>query len=802
MKKKEFTETYVFQSEEVLQDFRLICVSRQASRVGRKEVLNGKAKFGIFGDGKELAQLAMSKFFRKGDWRSGYYRDQTLMFAIGSSSVRKFFAQLYADPSTVREPASGGRQMNCHYASRFISDDGEWLDQTSTMNSSSDISPTGGQMARLVGLAYASKLYREEPGLKVWDGRTLFSRDGNEVAFGTIGNAASAEGIFWESLNAAGVLQIPMAISVWDDGYGISVPNEIQITKSSISTVLQGFASDGKLSGVDIYTAVGHDYENLIEVYQKAIAKCRASHTPCLIHVTHMTQPQGHSTSGSHERYKSAERLAYEDSIDCIKKMREWILKKGLASEAELAAIEEEAIAYVEQERQAAWEDFQEPIRNEKKQLLKIIDKLAQDIKPDLLASLRSQLDMSGGLLRRQIDTVARTLLLELREIESDELASLVQFIENYRKKNQQKYSAHLHSENRSPLAVQEIKPSYSQNSLKVDGRQVIQKYFDIKLSQDPRVFILGEDVGKLGGVNLEFEGLWKTHGEYRVSDTGIREMTILGQGMGSAFRGLRPVVDIQYLDYVLFALQGMSDDLATLHYRSAGGQLAPVIVRTKGHRLEGIWHTGSPMAMLLGSLRGMHLCVPRNCTQAAGLYQTLFRGDDPALVVEVLNGYRVKELLPDNLGEYTVPLGKCEILNEGDDLSIVTYGACVAVAQSAITHLTRMGISVELIDVQTLLPFDLDQTILTSIQKTNSVLFLDEDVPGGSTAYMMQEVLEKQRAYEYLDAAPRTLSAKAHRAAYGSDGDHFSKPSAMDIVELVYEMMRERYPHRFPPVI
>ncbi len=801
MKKKELAP-YTFEREEVLQDYRLICVSRQASRVGRKEVLNGKAKFGIFGDGKELAQLAMSKFFRKGDWRSGYYRDQTLMFAIGSSSVRKFFAQLYADPSIAREPASGGRQMNCHYASRFINDKGDWLDQTGMMNSSSDLSPTGGQMARLVGLAYASKLYREEPGLKAWKGKNLFTQGGNEVAFGTIGNAASAEGVFWESLNAAGVLQIPMAISVWDDGYGISVPNEMQITKGSISEVLQGFASNGKLSGIDIYTATGYDYENLIEVYQRAITKCRLTHMPCLIHVLHMTQPQGHSTSGSHERYKSVERLEYEDSVDCIKKMREWILKKSLANEELLTTIEEEAIAYVEKEREAAWEDFQSPIREERKQLLQIIDKLSQGINSDLLISFRSQLDASGGLLRRQIDSVARALLFELREQAIDGLESLSLFLDVYKKQNQQNYSSQLYSENRSPLEAKEIKPKYSQSSLRIDGRQIIQKYFDIKLAQDPRVFILGEDVGKLGGVNLEFEGLWKKHGEYRVSDTGIREMTILGQGMGSALRGLRPVVDIQYLDYVLFALQGMSDDLATLHYRSAGGQLAPVIVRTKGHRLEGIWHTGSPMAMLLGSLRGMHICVPRNCTQAAGLYQTLFSGDDPALVVEVLNGYRVKEILPDNLGDYTVPLGKCEILNEGEDLSIVTYGACIVIAQSAITYLAKIGISVELIDVQTLLPFDLEQTILASIKKTNCVLFLDEDVPGGSSAYMMQEVLEKQKAYEYLDAPPRTLSAKAHRAAYGSDGDYFSKPNYMDIVELVYEMMQERYPHRFPQVI
>lgn len=784
--------------EDVLKDYRLVLLSRFTSLLGRKEVLNGKAKFGIFGDGKELAQIAMAKAFHKGDWRSGYYRDQTFMFALGISSIREFFAQLYADTSIENEPASGGRQMNCHFATRYISESGEWKNQTETFNSSSDVSPTGGQMARLMGLAYASKLYRNEKVLKSWKSNAHFTRNGNEIAFGTIGNAAAAEGVFWETMNAATVLQIPLAMSIWDDGYGISVPNELQIAKGSLSTVFQGFAADENSKGLDIYKVRGDDYLELIRTYKLAIEKCRTSHAPCLIHVTHMTQPQGHSTSGSHERYKSKERLAYEDSIDCIKKMRAWILEENIAQASLLDQIEAEAQSHVEQERQAAWEAFQKPIESERKQLLAIGERVSKEFGTPTFETMQTQMQSTGGLMRRQIDAAARAAEFELLGKEGDSKLELKSFLASYRKKNEERYSSFLYTQHHSPLNAELIPPVFSSQSQRVDGRQIIQKYFESKLEKDPRVFILGEDVGQLGGVNLEFEGLNKKFGEHRVTDTGIREMTIFGQGLGAAMRGLRPLVDIQYLDYLIFALQGMSDDLASLHFRSAGGQLAPVIVRTKGHRLEGIWHTGSPMGMILGSLRGMHICVPRNCTQAAGLYQTLFNGDDPALLIEVLNGYRVKELLPDNIGEYTVPLGVCEILQEGKDITVVSYGACLALAQTASKELAKLGISLEIIDIQTLLPFDLKQTILASIMKTNAVLFLDEDVPGGATAYMMQEVLEKQKAYDYLDAAPRTLSAKAHRSSYGSDGDYFSKPSVPDIIETVYKMMHERDPERF----
>lgn len=788
------------QREQVLEDYRLAQVSRITSLVGRKEVLNGKAKFGIFGDGKELAQIAMAKAYQKGDWRSGYYRDQTLMFALGVSSVREFFAQLYADASVEREPASAGRQMNCHFATRFIDEKGEWKNQTQMYNISSDVSPTGGQMARLVGLAYASKLYRNEKALKESKQSKHFSLSGNEVAFGTIGNAAAAEGVFWEALNAAGVLQIPMVMCIWDDGYGISVPNDLQTTKGNLSQLLEGFASTKDVKAFDIYSVPGHDYEQLIQVFKSAVEKCRSTHSPCVIHVTQMTQPQGHSTSGSHERYKSKERLAYEDSIDCIRKFRKWILKEGIAKADQLDEIDREAATYVEKERKAAWEAFEIPMVEEKNALLKIAKQISEDLGDNTYQSIQSQLNVLG-IMRRQISSIARSAQMELLGQQAESVRKLSQFVEDYRLKGEELYSSYLYCKQHSPLDVEPISPVYSADSTKVDGRQIIQKYFDIHLKRDPRVFIIGEDVGQLGGVNLEFEGLNKEYGDHRVSDTGIREMTIFGQGIGAAMRGLRPVVDIQYLDYLIFALQGMSDDLATLHFRTAGGQLAPVVVRTKGHRLEGIWHTGSPMGMLLSSLRGMHVCVPRNCTQAAGMYQTLFQSNDPALVIEVLNGYRVKELVPDNIGEYSVPLGQCERLLEGKDLTLVTYGACISLAQSAIKELSKLAISVELIDVQTLIPFDLKHSILESIMKTNAVLFLDEDVPGGATAYMMQEVLEKQKAYEYLDAPPRTLSAKSHRSSYGSDGDYFSKPSLPDIIETIYKMMSERNPERFPPM-
>lgn len=780
----------------VLKDYRTAFTSRQTSLLGRKEVLGGKAKFGIFGDGKEVAQLALAHTFQKGDWRAGYYRDQTFMFALGLSTPREFFAQLYADPDLKREPASGGRQMNCHFATRFLSPDGHWQKQADMFNSSADISPTGGQMARLVGLAYASKLYRQEPVLQNWKEASHFSNKGNEVAFGTIGNASAAEGIFWEAVNAAGVLQIPFALSVWDDEYGISVPNELQITKRSVSEIFKGFASSTEARGFDIYTEKGFDYEALLTTYSEAIAKCRKEHTPCLIHVTQMTQPQGHSTSGSHERYKTTERLQYEDSIDCIKKMREWILERKIATPQQLDQLETECREQVEKERQEAWDAFQKPIKAKKDRLVTVLQELPQAEDDELLQNLIRNLEGRPILLRDVYATAHKVLYQKAGQ----GLTGLADFLDELRTQSERAYDSCLLNEtSRSPLKTQLIPPVYGKNPPRVDGRQVIQQFFHRKLQDDPRVFIIGEDVGKLGGVNLEFENLSQEFGELRVSDTGIREATILGQGIGAALRGLRPVVDIQYLDYLIYALQGLSDDVASLHYRTAGGQAAPLVIRTKGHRLEGIWHTGSPMAMLLGSLRGVHVCVPRNCVQAAGIYQTVFAGDDPALVIEVLNGYRVKEALPENLGTFNIPLGVCEILRKGEHVTLVTYGACVQIALAASEELSDLGISVEVIDVQTLLPFDLSQMIAGSLSKTNSVLFLDEDVPGGASAYMLQEVLEKQRAYEFLDAPPRTLTAKAHRSAYGSDGDYFSKPNVQDVVETVYDIMRERFPHRYP---
>lgn len=779
-------------SEIVLRDYKIAYSSRFASLLGRKEVLNGRAKFGIFGDGKEVAQLAMAHAFKNGDWRSGYYRDQTFMFAIGATQVREFFSQLYADPDLRHDPASGGRQMNAHFSTAYIDENGKWMEQVSRKNSSSDISPTGGQMARLLGLAYASKLYKQSQTLSLHPQSSLFSRQGQEVAFGTIGNASTSEGVFWEALNAAGVLQIPMALSVWDDGYGISVPSRYQTTKESISELTSGFKSSDTYKAFDIYTVCGYDYEALVMTYIKAIETCRRTHSPCLIHVKDLTQPQGHSTSGSHERYKSKERLQYEESIDCNKKMREWILAQKISSADKLDEIEKEAEKEVEQARSEAWELFQKPIDKDRQDLLSIL----VGIDKEELFGICDELRSASPISRKQIFSTIEKAMFILGSSKDTEI--LLPFYQQLSKQNKQFYNSALYSQHRSPLSGLMVPISYPEKPLKVDGRQIIQKYFEIKLADDPRIFIVGEDVGKLGGVNLEFEGLNEKFGELRVTDTGIREATILGQGIGAAMRGLRPVVDIQYLDYLLYALQGLSDDLATLQYRTVGTQTAPVIVRTKGHRLEGIWHTGSPMGMLLGSIRGVHLCVPRNCTQAVGMYQTLLAGDDPGLVIEVLNGYRVKEDLPSNLGVYTIPLGVCEILKTGSDLTLVTYGACVRVAEQAILELDLMGISVELVDVQTLLPFDLNQSIRASIEKTHAVLFFDEDVSGGATAYMMQKVLEEQNAYDYLDAAPQTLSAQDHRSAYGSDGDYFSKPNVETLVKKIYGLMRERFPERF----
>ena len=787
---------------QILADYRLAYLSRQASLVGRKEVLTGKAKFGIFGDGKEVAQLAMARAFQAGDWRSGYYRDQTVMLALGVCTLKQFFAQLYADTDLAREPMSGGRQMNAHFASRYIADDGTWLDQLSGTNSSADLSPTAAQMGRLVGLGYASKLYRQNPQLQGIATLGKFSRRGNEVAFGTIGNASAAEGLFWEALNACGVLQVPVAISVWDDGYGISVPNKYQMTKESISQVCSGFQGDSQHPGIDIYVVEGWDYPALLAAYQGGVAKVRSEHAPALFHIVNLTQPQGHSTSGSHERYKTPERMHFEQEFDCLTKMRAWMLSQdgaGLNS-TDVAAIEREVGLQVEEQRAAAWQEYLAPISKDREQLMAIYDRIADSaINAEQVKDAKRLLQRLPALLRRSVMTSARRTALDLRREDPALTAPLKNFIAAYHKENHERYTNYLFKAGAtSPLQVPEIKASYAETPRLVPGNEIIQQCFHDLMGRDPRVFIIGEDVGVLGDVNQNFKGLQDSYGDLRITDTGIREATILGQGIGAAMRGLRPVVDIQYLDYLLYCFQLLSDDVATLHYRSAGGQSAPVIVRTKGHRLEGIWHSGSPMAVLISGLRGMHVCVPRNMVQAAGMYNTLFRGDDPALVVEVLNGYRLKEALPENLSEFTVPLGVPEVLRSGEHITLVTYGACVRLAEEAVTRLAAEQIFVELIDLQTLLPFDINQVIKASVQKTNAILFVDEDVPGGASAFMMQQVLEVQQAYDDLDCAPRTLSAQPNRAAYASDADYWCKPSTEDIVEIIYLMMHERDPDAF----
>ncbi len=783
---------------DILRDYRLGLMSREASLLGRKEVLSGKAKFGIFGDGKELPQLAMAHVFEPGDWRSGYYRDQTFMLATGGMTIKQFFAQLYADTDIAHDPHSGGRQMNSHFATRFLAEDGSWKSQIETPNTSADASPTACQMGRLLGLGYASKLYRELPQLQE---PNKFSRSGREIAFGTIGNASTSEGIFWETLNAAGVLQVPMIISIWDDDYGISVPSKYQTTKESISKICAGFAKEPGTNGYNIFVARGWNYPELLSAYQKAAELARTTHTPAIVHVTEISQPQGHSTSGSHERYKTKERLAYEQSIDCLPRMREWMLQLGISQAKDLDQIEAEARAEVGRLREEAWEEYQAPMRSEREELLAIYQDMTRDPQtPPAFAAVRDAFQRYPALSRKSILSSARRAAYIVRKLSSKAKTDLITFISRMQVENADRYNSKLMLEGpTSALALNGVHPAFSATDEKVDGRLVIQRTFDYHLQHDPRLFIIGEDVGKLGGVNLEFDGLQEKFGELRVTDTGIREASIFGQGLGAALRGLRPIVDIQYLDYLLYAFQLMSDDLATLHYRTAGGQAAPVIIRTKGHRLEGIWHSGSPMGMLVHGLRGMHVCVPRDMVQAAGMYNTLLAADDPALVIEVLNGYRVKEQVPSNLHSFRVPLGVPEVLRQGTDITVVTYGACVSIVREALPFLESFGIDIELIDVQTLLPFDRFGCIRQSLEKTNAVLFIDEDVPGGATAFMMQEALEVQGGYELLDAAPRTLTAKEHRSPYASDGDYFTKPSVEDVVETLYAMMRERQPQRFP---
>lgn len=785
----------------VLNDYRIANESREASLMGRREVLTGKAKFGIFGDGKEIAQLAMAKVFREGDFRSGYYRDQTFMFASGSLALQEWFAGLYGHTDIDAEPMSGGRQMGGHYGTRSLNEDGTWKDLTKIKNSSADISPTAGQMPRLLGLAMASKYYKENTGLHA-DKFTRFSLKGNEIAFGTIGDASTSEGLFWETVNAAGVMQVPVLISVWDDGHGISVPKKYQTTKESISEVLKGFQREKGGAGYEIFKTKGWDYAHLCETYEKAAKVCREDHVPVLVHVEEVTQPQGHSTSGSHERYKSKERLQWEADFDGIKKMREWILANKLVTEEALNTIEETAKKAVRDAKSAAWNTYQLPIKKELAEVVGYLENIASESpNSQFILKIKNDLTAIKEPLRKDVIVAARQVLRLTRNDSSTYRRQLVDWVNEVKLANHDRYSSYLYSESDYNVAsVKPVKAVYAGEAKQVDGRELLRDNFDAILAKYPEVLIFGEDSGKIGGVNQGLEGLQAKYGEVRVFDTGIREATIMGQAIGLAMRGLRPIAEIQYLDYLLYAIQVMSDDLATLQYRSKGGQKAPVIVRTRGHRLEGIWHSGSPMGMIINSIRGINVCVPRNMTQAAGFYNTLLAADEPALVIEPLNGYRLKEQLPTNLGEYKVPLGVAEVIQEGSDVTLVTYGSCCRIALDASKYLNEMGVSVEIVDVQTLIPFDIHQTILASVKKTNRLFILDEDVPGGASAYILQKAIE-QGVYKHLDAEPKLLSAKEHRPAYGTDGDYCSKPSADDVFDAVYEMMSESNPEKFPSI-
>lgn len=787
-----------FSKEAVLADFRVAMLSRHASLVGRKEVFMGKAKFGIFGDGKELAQIAMARAFQIGDFRSGYYRDQTFMMAIGELTVQQYFAQLYAHTDVNAEPASAGRLMNGHFATRSLNEDGSWKELTKMYNSAADISPTAAQMPKLLGLAYASKLFRENKGLKNF---TDLSIQGNEVAWGTIGNASTSEGIFFESINAAGVMQVPMVISIWDDGYGISVPKEFHTTKGSISEALAGFERSDSEKGIEIIKVKGWDYEGLMNAFFQAGKLAREEHIPVLIHVEEMTQPQGHSTSGSHERYKSAERLKWEKEWDCISKFREYILSSEIATPETLDKIEAEVKADVKKQKETAWSEFSNDIKTELQEAIQLIKNAAEhSTRKVILTQMAEELSRTINPIRKDVISTVRKALLTLRFDSNEAKSDLKEWYRIQSEKNHDRYNSHLYSESQwGVLNIDEIKPEFDEKSALIDGREILQKFFDYTLEHNPKFFAFGEDVGKIGDVNQAFAGLQAKHGELRVSDTGIREATIVGQGIGTALRGLRPVAEIQYLDYLLYGLQMLADDLACLQYRTKGGQKAPLIIRTRGHRLEGVWHSGSPIGMILSSLRGMVLCVPRDMTQAAGMYATLFKADEPAIVIECLNGYRLKEKLPSNLGEFTVPLGKPDILREGTDITVVTYGSMCRIVMEAASELMELGIDVEVIDAQTLLPFDVHGIIGESIKKTNRVIFADEDVPGGASAYMLQQVLENQEVFRYLDSEPMTISAKAHRPAYSSDGDYFSKPCLEDVVEKVYQVMHEVNPKTFP---
>jgi pyruvate/2-oxoglutarate/acetoin dehydrogenase E1 component/TPP-dependent pyruvate/acetoin dehydrogenase alpha subunit len=800
--KKKGTIALPFEKDEIIKDYRLAYQSRQVSLIGRREVLSGKAKFGIFGDGKEIAQLAIARAFQKGDWRSGYYRDQTWMFMLGVMSIQEFFAQLYAHADITYDPASGGRQMNAHFATRHLYPNGSWRPQTQLYNTTSDISPTAAQMPRAVGLAYASVVYRK---LNELHDQKDFSINGNEVTFATIGNASTAEGLFWEAVNAIGVLKAPAVITVYDDGYGISVPNQFQMVKENIGALLKGFERNPNLpfekvqNGYDHYTVRAWDYPALVETYQTAAEIAREYHIPALVHVIDVTQPQGHSTSGSHERYKTPERLKWEEEFDGLKKMRKWMTDNRLISSSELDALEKADYDTVEGFRKAAWDTYLSPITEERNQVMDMLDEIASSSAnhaPEL-RMLRDRLSSLPSYTRRDIHSTAHEALRLLRNDTNPTKQVLAAWKQEYDKLNLERYGSYLYSG--TAMKVEEVKPVYADSSPTMFGFEVINAAFDAALTREPRLIAFGEDVGKLGDVNQGFKGMQEKYGEFRVTDTGIREATIMGQAIGMSMRGLRPVAEIQYLDYVLYALQTMSDDLASLHWRTAGGQKAPVIVRTRGHRLEGVWHAGSPMSGILNLTRGIYVLVPRDMTRAAGFYNTLLKADEPAIVVEVLNGYRVKERLPENIGEITLPLGVPETIRDGKDVTIVTYGACCRVVLDAADKLSKAGIEVEVIDVQSLMPFDIHGKIVESLKKTNRILFVDEDVPGGTTAYMMQEVIEKQGGYFHLDSPARTLSAKAHRPAYGSDGDYWSKPNAETVFDSVYDMMHEVDPSLYP---
>ena len=786
--------------EEILSDYRLAWVSRHASLIGRKEVFQGRAKFGIFGDGKEVPQIAMAKVFRNGDFRSGYYRDQTLMFATGMLTVQQYFAQLYAHTDIHAEPASGGRLMCSHFATRLLDEEGNWKEHTAMKNSSADVSPTAAQMPRLVGLAMASKMYRHNPHLR---SMRNFSVNGDEIAWGTIGNASTSEGVFFEALNAAAVMQIPMVVCIWDDWYGISVPNELHTPKGDLSKILEGFRRGAGEKGVELIQVKGWDYPALCEVYRRIDKLVRSHHIPAVIHVTELTQPQGHSTSGSHERYKSPERLEWERQHDCLLKMRQWILEHELAEAAKLDALEEEAAVEARTARDQAWRDFTSTNLQDRQEGLVLLGQLIEEHGPDKkLIQCREDLAAIEHPLKQDTIKALKYSLRHTRFAPSDVRSRMTEWLKNKDRRNQDQYSSHIYSQSPdAALKVPVVPPVYSEASRVVDGREILQACFDAALARDPRILAFGEDLGKIGDVNQAFAGLQQKYSEWRVMDTSIRETTIVGQAIGLAKRGLRPIAEIQYVDYLIYAIQIMSDDLSCLMYRTKGGQKAPVIIRTRGHRLEGVWHSGSPMGMILNSCRGIYILVPRNMTQAAGMYNTLLRSDDPGLVIETLNGYRLKERLPDNIMEFTVPLGVPEVLREGTDITLVTYGAMCRIALHAAEQLQEVGISMEVIDVQSLEPFDLNAVILESLKKTRRVIFTDEDVPGGATAYMMHKVLEEQGGYYYLDSKPMTLSSKAHRPAYASDGDYFSKVNAEDIYDRAYAILRESNPSKFPPL-